>query len=104
MNNYFKKKIKELLKKAQEEFDVEDYINALLTFNQVLAIDEKNYEAYFGMYQSWYAYCYSIKEDSPMINDLFRSAYRVAPNKLKDDYLLAFEQDRKALKNIIDEK
>lgn len=100
MNSYLKEEVKALLTKADSYYYNGKYIKALLTYNQVLVFSEMNYRAYFGMYQSWVAYCLKIKQDSPIIDELWRSAYKYAPSKIKQVYLKVYEKDVKKLKKM----
>lgn len=99
MKNLIKEKEKDLFEEANIYYSRCEFLKALLIYAKILTLNDSNHKVYICMYLSLFNHCCNKKYFDPMLNEIFRKAYRYAPKKQKEKYFQMWKLDIQTLKD-----
>lgn len=99
MKDLIKEKEKDLFEEANIYYSRCEFLKALLIYARILTLNDSNHKVYIWMYRSLFNHCCIMKYFDPMLNELFRKAYKYAPKKQKEEYFKMWKMDVQILKD-----
>lgn len=98
MNNKIDdKKIKEILKVAEDCMKQENYMGAIIHYDKIFDLHAENdyHKAYFGLYLAWWNLCRIDNKWEEDINAHFKNAIVTAPLDIQEEYYKIYNENNK---------